>query len=93
MQRGANAVQEAHGQVQGLIQTLRGEVETVMGSWKGSAAGAFTQVHSAFEAQAQKINTALNEMHGALTATHATYSTQESDQTSTFNTMTGTING
>jgi len=93
MQRGATAVQEAHGQVQGLIQTLRTEVETLMGQWQGSAAGAFVQVHEAFEAQAQKINTALDGMHTALVSTRATYGTQESDQTSTFNTMTGNING
>jgi len=79
--------------VQGLIQTLRGEVEAVLGSWQGSAAGAFAQVHEAFETQAQKINTALDGMHTALVSTHATYSTQESDQTSTFNTMSGNING
>jgi len=93
MQRGATAVEEAHGQVQGLIQTLRADVETMMGGWGGTAANAFVSVHEAFEAQAKNINTALNGMHTALVATHSTYGTQESDQTSTFTNMTGNING
>ncbi len=93
MQRGANAVQEAHQQVQGLIQTLSGEVEQMMGGWGGQAASAFMGVHEAFNGQASKINQALDRMHQALVATHSTYGTQETDQSQTFTNMTGNING
>jgi len=93
MQRGANAVQEAHQQVQGLIQTLSGEVEQMMGGWGGQAANAFMGVHEAFNSQATKINSALDRMHEALVSTHSTYGTQESDQSQTFTNMTGNING
>ncbi len=93
MQRGANAVQEAHQQVQGLIQTLSGEVEQMMGGWGGQAANAFMGVHEAFNGQAGKINQALDRMHQALVATHSTYGTQETDQSQTFTNMTGNING
>lgn len=93
MQRGANAVQEAHQQVQGLIQTLSGEVEQMMGGWGGQAASAFMGVHEAFNGQAGKINQALDRMHQALVATHSTYGTQETDQSQTFTNMTGNING
>lgn len=93
MQAGANAVQEAHQQVQGLLGQLRGEVEQMMGGWGGQAAQAFMGVHEAFEGQANKINQALDRMHEALVATHTTYGTQESDQTQTFTSMTGNING
>lgn len=93
MQRGANAVQEAHQQVQGLIQTLSGEVEQMMGGWGGQAANAFVGVHEAFNGQATKINQALDRMHQALVSTHSTYGTQETDQSQTFTNMTGNING
>ncbi|HEX9230542.1 MAG TPA: WXG100 family type VII secretion target [Jatrophihabitantaceae bacterium] len=93
MQRGANAVQEAHQQVQGLIQTLNGEIEQMLGGWGGQAANAFLGVHEAFNSQATKINAALDRMHGALVSTHTTYGTQESDQSQTFTNMTGNING
>jgi len=81
MQRGATAVQEAHGRVQGLIQTLRLEVEAMMAGWSGRAANAFVGVHEAFEAQARSINTALDGIHAALVSTHTTYGTQEDNQT------------
>jgi WXG100 family type VII secretion target len=93
MQRGAAAVEEAHGQVQSLIQTLRTEVETMMGGWSGQAANAFVGVHEAFETQARDINSALDGIHAALVSTHSTYGTQEDTQTSTFTNMTGNING
>ena len=93
MQQGANKVQDAHQQVQGLFQTLRSEVEQMLGGWQGGAASAFVQVHEAFEGQANKINAALDRMHEALVATHTTYGTQESDQSQTFTNMTSSING
>lgn len=93
MQQGANAVQEAHQQVQGLLQTLNGEVEQMMGGWGGQAATAFMGVHEAFSTQATKINQALDRMQEALVSTHTTYGTQESDQSQTFTNMSGNING
>jgi len=93
MQQGATKVDSAAQQIQGHIQNLRSEVETMMGGWKGEAAGAFMQVHDAFEQQATKINNALRQMHEALVSTHRTYSTQESDQTSSLSGLAGQING
>ena len=93
MQQGAARVDDATNQIQGHIQTLRGEVETMLGGWRGGASGAFVQVHDAFEAQANKINNALRQMHEALLATHTTYGTQESTQTQSFSGLAGQING
>jgi WXG100 family type VII secretion target len=93
MQAGANAVESAQQAIQGHIGTLRGEVETMMGGWRGEAAGAFTNVHNSFEENAGRINSALQQMHEALVATHQTYGTQESDQSQTFTSMQQNING
>lgn len=93
MQQGAAKVDEASNQIQGHINTLRSEVETMMGGWRGEAAGAFTQVHTSFESQATKINTALRQMHDALLATNRTYGTQESSQTQSLSGLAGQING
>lgn len=92
MQQGAVKVDDAASQIQGHIQNLRGEVETMMGGWRGEASGAFTQVHTNFEQQATKINNALRQMHEALMATHGTYGTQESNQTQTLSGLAGQIN-
>ena len=79
MAQGAVKVEDATTQIQGHIQTLRSEVETMMGGWRGEAANAFVQVHDAFEQQATKIVTALGQMHESLVATSRTYGTNESD--------------
>lgn len=92
MSAGATAVQNAHETVQGLIQTLRNEVEQMETGWSGQAAQAFMGVHEAFEGQANKINSALDQMHTALVSTHTTYGTQETDQTQTFTTFHNNIN-
>lgn len=92
MQRSAGKVDEAAGKIAGHISTLRSDVETMLGGWTGDASGAFSNVHSAFESQANKINNALRQMHEALVATHQTYGTQESDQTQTFTGMSNQIN-
>ena len=92
MQQGAAKVEDAANQIQGHIQNLRSEVETMMGGWRGEAANSFMQVHNAFEQQAGKINTALRRMHEALVATHSTYGTQESDQTQALSGLAGQIN-
>lgn len=93
MQQGATKVDDASNQIQGHIQNLRSEVETMMGGWRGEASNAFTGVHQAFEQQATKINQALRQMHEALVSTHRTYGTQEADETSTMTGLAGQING
>jgi WXG100 family type VII secretion target len=92
MARGAARVDEASNQIQGHIANLRGEVDTMMGGWRGEAAGAFVRVHDAFDQHATRINNALRQMHEALLATHTTYGTQETDQTQTLSGLAGQIN-
>jgi WXG100 family type VII secretion target len=93
MAQAATKVEDASVQIGQHINTLRSEVETMSAGWRGNAAGAFMQVHESFEVQANKINTALKQMHEALLATGRTYGTQESEQTSTLQGLSGQING
>lgn len=92
MAQGAARVDEASNQIQGHISNLRAEVDTMMGGWRGEAAGAFVQVHDAFDQHATRINTALRQMHEALRATHAIYGMQETTQTQTLSGLAGQIN-
>ncbi|GAB2463493.1 WXG100 family type VII secretion target [Jatrophihabitans fulvus] len=93
MQAGAAKVDDAAQQIQGHISALRSEVESMMGGWKGQASTAFVGVHDAFEQQANKINTALRQMHEALVSTRNTYGTQETNETSSMTGLAGQING
>jgi WXG100 family type VII secretion target len=92
MAAGAVKVDDAAGKIQALLSTLRGDMETMLGGWRGEASGSFVQVHQAFEGQATKINSALRQMHDSLGATGRTYGNQEADQSQTFTGMVGTIN-
>ena len=93
MAQGAAKVEDAHSQITAHLSNLRSVVDTMMGGWRGEAASAFTQVHAAFEQQANRINTSLQQMHEALMSTHRTYGTQESEQTQTLSGLAGQING
>lgn len=93
MAAGAVKVDEAAGAVQGHITALRGEVEQMLAGWQSDASGAFATLHQNFEAEANKINTALRNMHEALVSTHATYNANEEQQTSAITGMAGQING
>jgi WXG100 family type VII secretion target len=93
MASGASKVEDATVQIAQVLQTLDREVTTMTGGWKGDGANSFMQVHEAFTSQANKINTALKNMHEALVANRTTYVNQESDQSSSFNSMAGRING
>ncbi len=90
---GATKVDLASTEIQGHLATLRSEVETMLGGWRGEAATSFVRVHETFEAQANQITGALHHMHEALLATHRTYTSQESTQTQTLTGLAGRING
>lgn len=92
MAAGAGHVNEASEQVQGQINTLRNEVDTMRGGWDGQAAAGFTQLHSNFEGQANRINNALRAMYDALGSTRATYAAQEEQEASNMTSMAGQIN-
>ncbi|MDT0202159.1 WXG100 family type VII secretion target [Nocardioides sp. AE5] len=92
MAAGAAHVDEATQQVQGHINTLRNEVTTMLGGWGGSAASAFGNLHTNFEAQANKINASLGAMHEALVSTRATYAAQEEQESAAISSMSSQIN-
>lgn len=92
MAAGAVHVEECSDKVQGQINKLRTDVETMMANWGGSAATAFTTLHQNFEQQANQINNALRNMHEALGATRATYAAQEEQEAQNIASMANQIN-
>lgn len=92
MSAAAANVDDATQQVQGHIQTLRTEVESMMSGWGGAAANAFVGLHQNFEGQANRINDALRQMHEALVSTGATYAAQEEQEAQNITNMAGQIN-
>lgn len=89
MVQGAAQVDDASRQVQGHINKLRNEVETMIDSRHSDPAAPFAQVHDAFEQQARRINNALGQMHQALQPTQRG---QEADRTESPADSSGQIN-
>jgi WXG100 family type VII secretion target len=92
MAAGQAHVDTATELVQGHIQALRTEVESMMGGWGGAAASSFVTLHQNFETQANRINTALRGMHDALGSTRTTYASQEEQEASNLQSMASQIN-
>ena len=93
MANGASKVDEASTQITQVLSKLGSEVDQLRSGWRGQGANSFMQVHEAFGQQANKINTALKNMHDALVSNKTTYATQESDQSQSFSTLAQNING
>jgi WXG100 family type VII secretion target len=79
MLAGANAVAEAQQAITEHLGTLRSEVRQLTRGWRGEAASVVTSVHTSFEENATRINSALAHVHEALVA-------QDPDQARTFGT-------
>ncbi|KQY56340.1 hypothetical protein ASD66_01770 [Nocardioides sp. Root151] len=92
MAAGAAHVDEATQQVQGHINTLRTEIETMLGGWGGGAATAFQNLHQNFEGQANRINSSLQSMQEALVSTRTTYAAQEEQESSNITNLSSQIN-
>jgi WXG100 family type VII secretion target len=91
MAAGAATMQQAIEDFDALMTGLRGDVDTMLGAWRGAGADAHRSMHERFQRDASAIRTSLAEMHGALVRTRAIYLAQESEQTSDHVTMTEQI--
>jgi WXG100 family type VII secretion target len=81
MAAGAAKVQGAVEDIDALLTQLRGDVDTMLGAWRGPAADAHRSMHERFQADAATIRNSLAEMQSALVRTRAIYLAQEGEQT------------
>jgi WXG100 family type VII secretion target len=91
MAKGAQAVDSATEQINGHLQRLDTEVQTMFGGWKGNAQRAFGDLHANWVGQQQKLQTALRDMHEALVKTGQTYNAQEENQAGAFTNIAGQL--
>jgi WXG100 family type VII secretion target len=91
MAKGAQAVDSATEQINGHLQRLDSEVQTMFGGWKGNAQRAFGELHANWVNQQQKLQQALRDMHEALVATGKTYDAQEEQQAGQFGNIAGQL--
>jgi WXG100 family type VII secretion target len=91
MAKGAQAIEDASIQIDGLLKKLDGEVQTMFGGWASEAQRSFAVLHSNWVSQQTKLTTSLREMQEALVATNRAYMQQEESQSSAFGKISGQL--
>jgi WXG100 family type VII secretion target len=86
-------VQTAHDDVQSQRTKLASASADLGGSWLGGASTAFQTSFEAFDAEVQKLLSALQNIHTSLSANHAGYNNVEDTNTSIVNKVQAAING
>jgi len=91
MRKGADALDEATGQIKGHLGNLQQHVDHMLSKWSGNAARSFGGAHGQFAEQGQKLTSALANMHTALVQTTKTYQATEEQGSSHFNNIAGQL--
>jgi WXG100 family type VII secretion target len=91
MATSATRIGDAIDEIDGVLTLLNGDVNDMLAGWSGDAADAHRDMHIRFQNDALRINNSLTTIYEALLRTHATYVTQEADQTTDGATSAGQI--
>ncbi|GAB3625025.1 hypothetical protein GCM10027418_31120 [Mariniluteicoccus endophyticus] len=76
--KAGNEVEQAYGQIEKQIQKkLYGEIEALMGTWKGDAARMFYQAFQQFDKEFSDVQDSLNLLHKKLVQSGVDYSKTE----------------
>jgi WXG100 family type VII secretion target len=86
LKRGAQAVGEAKGGIDGQVKAVRSEIEAVGAYWTGEAKNAFVQMMFRWDEETRKLNDILVQLEDALSGT-------ERDQIATEQSHQQTITG
>lgn len=73
MQAAAHHVAEVNQSVQGQLSGLRNQLAPLAGAWKGQAATAFHTLMNRWDADALKLNNALNDIGEQIRGSGTTY--------------------
>ena len=92
MQQASQQVDEAAQLITGLKLKVDGQHQDLFSGWKSNAAGAYAQVHAAWDAQLTRILGNLNVIHENLTGTGVNYGTNDADQAMLANQLSGLLN-
>ncbi len=91
MKRFSSHIEDVNNQIQQELKRLEGVVDTVAGGWSGSAAIAYQNLQTQWNADAAKLNAVLGEIRGAIDATSAQYTSTEGEQSSAMSNITAAL--
>jgi WXG100 family type VII secretion target len=93
MARAATQVGSAVSEIHGTQGRLSAAHDSTMGGWQGQAATAFTQAFVEFNADFNKVITALNNLGEKLRQSGVNYNTIEESNTTSANKIITALNG
>jgi WXG100 family type VII secretion target len=93
MAQAATQVQSAGETILGIQNNMNSSHETMMGGWVGTAATAYTNAFTAFNADFTKVLNALNNLGEKLKASGVNYQVVEEANQSSANKIVSSLNG
>ena len=92
MEATSRRVSDVRSEIQGLLSTLKGEVDGVRGGWEGSAAIAFQSLMERWDGSANKLNQALEAISENIKSNSVSYDSAQQDHTSSLNNVASSLN-
>ncbi|TWP46402.1 WXG100 family type VII secretion target [Lentzea tibetensis] len=80
-------IRNVNDNVQGTLNSVRGTVDTVSGSWKGQAQQAFSTLMERYNTDAQKLQEALLTIADGISGTSTTMKQTEEEQGGSMNSI------
>jgi WXG100 family type VII secretion target len=93
MAQAATQVHSAGEQILGIQNNMNSSHETMMAGWSGTAASAYTNAFTAFNADFTKVLNALNNLGEKLKAAGVNYTVVEEANQTSANKISGILNG
>ena len=91
MQTAAGQIEDAHGQIHGIQNTLSGEVTSLRSGWQGQASDAFFNAYTQFDNEFEKVKKGLDDIHEKLVGSQFSYTQTEDEQKAASNPILGML--
>ena len=85
MQQGIGALRKAHGNLNGTLDTLKGQLNNNLSEWDGAARQAYTEVQRQWDQSATKMSDIVNKMTTVMTSISEGYDANEKSIQSRWN--------
>ncbi|QWW19828.1 WXG100 family type VII secretion target [Schaalia sp. 19OD2882] len=89
--KGAETVESTQAELQQLISTLRGQMESIGGKWQGASAGAFQQLMVRWDEEAKKVTGALTGFAENLRGSQKNFDSTDTGQSDAFTHFQATL--
>jgi len=93
MHKAAGQVEEVRGNVENAVNTLQGQIEPVLASWKGGASDVFRRLMDSFKENADTINRKLGEISENIKSSGQDYMQREDEHANEISKIEGMLGG